>query len=206
MTGPIRRFDPSEVRPDSGPGPTDAELAEAMVAARELETLIARDAVGPTVGFEDRVMAAIATEPAPRLFGRPATSVRGGRPVAFLLSIRDAWRVATEGGRPMALRAQAMAFVLLVILATGSLSILAVGASGLLDSSADPVTDRAHPVAVGRALPVDRAVAVAYSVALDRALALGDAVTEPFGVGRADRDCRTHRDRRRLERTRRRGR
>ena len=138
MTGPVRRFDPSEVRPASGPGPSDAELAEAMVAARELETLIARDAVGPTVGFEDRVMAAIATEPAPRLFGRPAASVRGGWPVAFVLSIRDAWRVATSGGRPVALRAQAMAFVLLVVLATGSISLFAVGASGLLDSSDGP--------------------------------------------------------------------
>ena len=52
---------------------------------------------------------------------------------AFLLSVRDAWRIAMGGGRPPVVRARAMAFVLLVILATGSLSAFAaVGASSLL--------------------------------------------------------------------------
>jgi hypothetical protein len=138
MSGLGRRFDPSEVQPDVGPGPSDAELAEAMVAARELETLSARDVAGPTVGFEDRVMAAIAAEPAPRLLVRPRM-VRGGFVGAFLLSVRDAWRIATGGGRPLAVRAQAMAFVLLVLLATGSLSVFAaVGASSLLTSPPSP--------------------------------------------------------------------
>ncbi len=135
MSGMGRRFDPSEVRPDTGPGPSDAELAEAMVAARELEALGARDAAGPTAGFEDRVMAAIAAEPAPRVLARPGRNVRYGLLGAFLISVRDAWRLATGGGRPLAVRAQAMAFVLLVVLATGSLSVFAaVGASSLLSS------------------------------------------------------------------------
>ena len=133
MSGMGRRFDPAEIRPDAGPGPSDAELAEAMLAARELEALGARDAVGPTVGFEDRVMAAIATEPAPRVLVRPGRNVRYGLLGGFAISVRDAWRVATGGGRPAVIRAQAMAFVLLVVLATGSLSVFAaVGASSLL--------------------------------------------------------------------------
>lgn len=135
MSGMGRRFDPSEVRPDTGPGPSDAELAEAMVAARELEALGARDAAGPTVGFEDRVMAAIAAESPPRVLARPGRNVRYGLLGGFLISVRDAWRVATGGGRPLVIRAQAMAFVLLVVLATGSLSVFAaVGASSLLSS------------------------------------------------------------------------
>ncbi len=133
MSGMGRRFDPAEIRPDAGPGPSDAELAEAMLAARELEALGARDAVGPTVGFEDRVMAAIATEPAPRVLVRPGRNVRYGLLGGFAISVRDAWRVATGGGRPVVVRAQAMAFVLLVVLATGSLSVFAaVGAASLL--------------------------------------------------------------------------
>ena len=133
MSGLGRRFDPAEIRPDAGPGPTDAELAEAMLAARELEALGARDAAGPTAGFEDRVMAAIATEPAPRVLVRPGGNVRCGLLGGFVISVRDAWRVATGGGRPAVIRAQALAFVLLVALATGSLSVFAaVGASSLL--------------------------------------------------------------------------
>ena len=147
MSGLGRRFDPSEVRSDAGPGPSDAELAEALVAARELETLSARDVASPTTGFEDRVMAAIAAEPAPRLLVRPAGTVRGGVVGAFVLSVRDAWRIAMGGGRPPVVRARAMAFVLLVILATGSLSAFAaVGASSLLTTrpSLDPDRPDAH--------------------------------------------------------------
>ena len=195
MTGPVRRFDPSEVRPDSGPGPSDAELAEAMVAARELETLIARDAVGPTVGFEDRVMAAIATEPAPRLFGRPAASVRGGWPVAFVLSIRDAWRVATSGGRPVALRAQAMAFVLLVVLATGSVSILRGRCVRLARTRRTP-RHRPCPPRRRPSCRHLRSCRPRHRPAVGRALAVGHPVTDPFGLGRADRIGRTDRDRR----------
>ncbi len=141
MSGPGRRFDPAEIDSDAGSGPSEAEFAQAMVAARELELLMARDTAGPTVGFEDRVMATIATEPAPRLLVRPGRTVRGGLPVAFLVSVRDAWRVATVGGRPLAIRAQAMAFVLLVILAAGSLSaVLVVGAASVLAPEPSPTS------------------------------------------------------------------
>ena len=67
-------------------------------------------------------MAAIAAEPAPRLVVKPATAVRGGRLGAFLVAVRESWAVAFSGGRPMAVRAQALAFVLLVVLAAGALA------------------------------------------------------------------------------------
>jgi hypothetical protein len=142
MSGPGRRFDPSELRTSGRPGdtqPSDAELAEALGVARELEALSAADGIRPTEGFEDRVMAAIATEPAPRLVVLPPTAVRGGRAGAFLVAIRDAWGVATSGGRPMAVRAQALAFVLLVVLAAGALTTAtAVTVGGFLQGRDDP--------------------------------------------------------------------
>ena len=101
MTGPMRRFDPAELREPGEPVPSQAEQADLLTAARELETAAtATDAIRPTEGFEDRVMAAIALEPAPRVVIRPGSAVRGGRPAAFWLAIRDAWGIATTGGRP----------------------------------------------------------------------------------------------------------
>lgn len=135
MTGPGRRFDPAELRGD-GTDVTDGELADALAMARELEALSARDQIAPTAGFEDRVMEAIAAEAPPRLVVWPAGRAR---PLAFIAAVGEAWRVATGGGRPFAVRAQAMAFVLLVVLATGSLaSVAAIGAANLLSSPPGP--------------------------------------------------------------------
>jgi uncharacterized membrane protein YgcG len=148
MSGLGRRFDPSETHLDGGDSPSTADLAQAMVAARELEAFAARDSVGPTVGFEDRVMEAIAAEPVPRLLVRPGGAVRGGLPLAFLASFRDAWRLATGSGRPVAVRAQAFAFVLLVVLATGSLTtVFAVGAASFLSSGPSPSPSVSTPSA-----------------------------------------------------------
>lgn len=140
MSGLGGRFDPSELRtPGSGPaepGATDAELADALSIARELESLAAGDAVRPSVGFDDRVMAAIALEPAPRLVVRRASAGRGGPFGAFLVALGEAWRVASTGGRPTAVRAQALAFVLLVLLAGGALTMAtAVGVGALLEGN-----------------------------------------------------------------------
>lgn len=137
MSGPGQRFDPSELRIPGEPEMPSAERADALVAARELERVTA-EGICPTDGFEDRVMAAIASEPAPRLVMRPGSAVRGGVAGAFLIAVRDAWGVATGAGRPVAVRAQAMAFVLLVVVAAGTLtSAAAVGVGGLLNGDRD---------------------------------------------------------------------
>ncbi len=136
MSGPIRRFDPTELTVPGDPAPPLSEQADALLAARELETLAASEPIRPTEGFEDRVMAAIAGEPAPRLAVRPASAVRGGRVGAFLLAVREAWGVASTGGRPIAVRAQALAFVLLVVVAAGAMTtVAATGVGGLLDGN-----------------------------------------------------------------------
>jgi hypothetical protein len=139
MNGP-RRFNPSELVGGTDEPPSEAELADAYAAARVLEAHAMADRIGPTEGFEDRVMAAIATEPAPRVVLRPGPGVRGGRPAAFLSALRDSWAIATGRGRPMVVRAQALGFLLVVVVAAGSLgTVAAVGVGGLLQPQSTPV-------------------------------------------------------------------
>lgn len=139
MSGPGRRFDPSELLGGTGPEPTSAELADALAAARVLEAHASGDRVEPGSGFEDGVMAAIATEPAPRLVVRATSAGRGGRAAAFLATVRDAWVIATSGGRPLAVRAQALGFVLVVVMTAGSLTgAAAVGVGSLLAPRPSP--------------------------------------------------------------------
>ena len=112
-----RRFHPAEVDVELGP-----ESAELLATARDLEAYAATGLAAPTVGFEDRVMAAIADEPMPRRAG-------GG----FITTIRDAWAIALGPGRPVALRAQAFAMLLALAVAVGSVgSVAVVGAARLL--------------------------------------------------------------------------
>lgn len=139
MSGPSRRFDPSELRTPGEAEPPVAELADALATARELEALAASDGIRPIEGFEDRVMAAIAAEPVLRVVVRSGSAVRGGRPVALLLAVRDAWRVATTGGRPMGVRAQALAFVLIVVVGAGVLTTAtAITVGGFLQRNDSP--------------------------------------------------------------------
>ena len=99
MSDPRRRFDPSELE-----GTDDAERADLLATARDLEWFARTESAGPTAGFEDRVMTAIAAEPPPR-----ALAGRG-----LLVAVLDAWRLAWTGGRPLAVRAQAFALLLVV--------------------------------------------------------------------------------------------
>ena len=53
MTGPGRRFDPGELRPTGNAGdaqPSDAELADALVMARELEARAGGEPLGAPRG------------------------------------------------------------------------------------------------------------------------------------------------------------
>jgi hypothetical protein len=138
VSGEYPRFDPSEIR---GHAEDDsvAELADALAVARGLEALATSDGIRPTDGFEDRVMGAIATQPIPRVAVRSRSAVRSGLVPAFLFTVRDAWVVATTTGRPMAMRVQALAFVLLAVIAFGSLTAAgAVTVGGLLGQHPSP--------------------------------------------------------------------
>jgi hypothetical protein len=122
----------------------EARVADEM--ARDLEAVAAGSQAMPPAGFTDRVMASIAHEPLPqpaRAFGAALSARRLG---AALASIGDAWRVVVGGRAPMAVRAQALALVLIV--AAGSLAVAGgatVGAIDLLNANQPPHASPATP-------------------------------------------------------------
>src|SRR5690242_11476529 len=114
MTDFRRRFDPSELADVA-----DADATGVLETARDLERYASTSASGPTAGFEDRVMAAIAQEPAPRLLS-----------LGPIATLRQAWQLAWSGGRPLAVRAQALALLLVAAVAIGG-----VGSAGVVAAS-----------------------------------------------------------------------
>lgn len=129
------------------------ELAEALATARDLEIQLGARDVHPSVGFVDRVMLAIVDEPVSAPAAVAWRAVLHGRMRLAVASVADAWRVATTGGRPMLVRAQAAALVLVVTVAITSLGSLAtVGALRVVESE----INRAAPPPVNPAttLPV----------------------------------------------------
>jgi hypothetical protein len=140
MTGFPRGFGPDDL-PPTGEAPAP-ELATSLRVGRDLDAFAAAERVEPRADFADRVMGAIAVEPAPRPVAVALDALRRGRPLALLAALGDAWRVAFSGGRPAAARAQALAFVLVAAIGIGSLGgLVGVGARALLnqpDSSPTP--------------------------------------------------------------------
>ncbi|MBI3752147.1 MAG: hypothetical protein HY263_10900 [Chloroflexi bacterium] len=134
MTGPRRRFDPGEV---SGPGTDagDADIAEAMAAARALESSIPASDAAMSPDLAERIMVAVRREPPPRALGILATLRRRPSPAGLAESLGLAWtRVLTAGS--VAVRASALAYVALILVIGVSLSgvaaYTAAGALGLL--------------------------------------------------------------------------
>lgn len=142
MTEFRRQFGPDDL-PEAGSadaaGEPAADVARALAMGRERDAFAARDAASPSADFADRVMAAIAAEPTPRPVAAAGRALGQGRFVALAASFRDLWRVAFSGGRPLAVRAQALALVAVVVIALGSLGGAAVvGALGLLSEAPGP--------------------------------------------------------------------
>jgi hypothetical protein len=135
MSGPMRPFDPAELE---GVGDA-ASQADALAAARALEGVARADTVSPSSGFEDRVMAAIAREPAPR-----RAAAAGGGLAGLFGAIGLAWQDLWGGGRPAAVRFQALALLVVVAMVAGSIGAIAtVGVSNVLFPN--PTTPPAIP-------------------------------------------------------------
>jgi hypothetical protein len=125
-----RRFTLAELDDVSEMEP--GEATEDLRVARELEGLAARSSVAPATAFADRVMAAVAAEPSPAPARAAGLAVRRLSLGALIVAIRDSWRVAVRPGFPAAARSQALA-VLLVVLVAGTASAGATaGALGML--------------------------------------------------------------------------
>jgi hypothetical protein len=119
MSGPRRPFDPSEI---------DATTPALSSVARTLEELARSETVAPSAGFEDRVMAAIALEPEPR-----RAAAAGGGLAGLFGAVGLAWRDAWDGTRPGAVRAQALARLVVVRMIASSVGAIAtVGVSNVL--------------------------------------------------------------------------
>jgi hypothetical protein len=141
-----RRFDASELGDGDVQG--DAAAAELLAIARDLEAYARTDSVALSADFEDRVMTAIAGEP-------PPVRVRGLLGIVTL--VRDSWRLAWSSDRPVAVRAQALAFVLLAAVALGSLGSLAtVGVGALLSPDGPTPTVEPAPLPTPSPSPVPR--------------------------------------------------
>lgn len=111
-----------------------------LATARALEVLAGRESTlaGNASGFTDGVMARIASEPTPAPARLAVGALRRHSVRAFLISVRDAWRVTMRPGVPPAVRAQALALVLVVAGLAGASSLAAASAMGLLDQGPRP--------------------------------------------------------------------
>ena len=97
--------------------PFDAADEDRIVAdmTRELELMTSGTPVSPGEDFADRIMAAVHDEPLPQPVRAFGLALVAGRLRAAGSAIGDSWRVATSGFAPAAVRAQALALVLVVV-------------------------------------------------------------------------------------------
>ncbi len=147
-------FSPAEL--DGVDGIAPDELAADRRIARELEGAADRGTVRLSADFAERVMAAIAAEPAPAPARAAGAAIRRGSLGAFLVSFRDAWRVSFGTGFPMAARAQALALILLASGVLASSGVLTAGALGVFtDRGTGPAPIQATdaPVVTGQPTP-----------------------------------------------------
>src|SRR4051812_2287684 len=120
MTDFRGRFGSDEL-PSAEGAESPIELDRSLAMGRDLDAMASREQPVPSAAFVHRVVAAIDAEPLPRPAVLAGQALRRGSLPALLASIRDARRVAFSGGRPLALRAQALALVAIAALAVGSL-------------------------------------------------------------------------------------
>lgn len=158
---------PGSYRPGEAEGADadlrDSELAAAYAAARLLERSIPADPPARPGDFVDRVMAAVALEPVPRAAGFLVGFRAHPGPATFLASVGAAWAMAAgAAGRPVQVRAAALAYVLAVLVAVASLTgVAAIGTVGALgvfdgDRSSEPSGLVISPSPSSSASPPDR--------------------------------------------------
>jgi hypothetical protein len=138
------RFTPEEL---AGVEADASEMAGATALARELEMLAAESSANPSAGFAARVSAAIAAEPMPAPAVAARDAIEHRNPGGFFAALRDARRVAFGAGRPLVMRGQAFALLLIVLL--GALSATGVAAAGAIQifAPAPAHTQHATPTA-----------------------------------------------------------
>ena len=130
MTEHRRRFDPAELR-DPVEAVDEAEVAQAYAVARLVETTLSGAEPAVARDLADRIMAAIAQEPAPRTAGILAALRRRPGLRGLGDSIGIAWRRVLGARSPFRARAMGFAYLAAVLVLGVSLSgVAAYGASG----------------------------------------------------------------------------
>jgi hypothetical protein len=118
----------------------EADLEVSLAVDRMLARYAQGTASTPDAGLSDRVMAAIAAEPAPAPIVAVAAAARAHRWNAVLAGLRDLWPVAWSGGRPWVIRTSAAAIVLAGLIGASSVGgLAAVGAWNALSQQRVPV-------------------------------------------------------------------
>lgn len=132
---------------DTGsPEASAAETAGAMAVAAQLSRLAQSDCCGPSQGFEDRVWAALASEPVPAPATAANRAVRDRKLRGFLSALLDAPRVAFGASRPFGARRSAFALVLAAALILSALGgVAAAGAAALFGPSRPSPTSTTPP-------------------------------------------------------------
>lgn len=144
----LRRFDPDEL---GNAGRDDRD--DALAAGHWLDEAANLPPIAPSAGFGDRVMAALAAEPTPAPAGFLAPLRRRGFIRGFGASVRQAWS-SVGAGRPLLVRAPALAYVLAVAIAGTSLAgVATVGVAGALGVFQPRPSQSAPPETPGPTLP-----------------------------------------------------
>lgn len=118
-------------------GPRSDEVEQTRVTAAELEQYVRATEVEPDPEVRSRILAALADEPVPAPLAAMATAAHEHRGRAVLAGLRDVWRVAWSGGRPVGIRLSAALAVVLLVAGVGSASgLAAAGAWSVLHPSA----------------------------------------------------------------------
>jgi hypothetical protein len=133
--------------------PSDEERIAADMA-RELEAMTTTTTIQPSDGFADRVMQAIAREPLPQPVRAFGLALTGGHLRAAASALGDAWRTISSRPAPVVIRAQALALVLVVLVASLAVAGGAtVGAFGLLGTANPPPGPSGTPPSLPSATP-----------------------------------------------------
>ncbi|HEY7522477.1 MAG TPA: hypothetical protein VH720_02310 [Candidatus Limnocylindrales bacterium] len=143
MSGPRQPIRPDELDPSGG------RVVDALEAGRTVEAWAARESVMPSSDFADRVMAAITAEPEPMAPRAAIDALATGRLRAFVAAVRGSWAIAFGPARPFAVRAPALALILVLALAGTTIGgVAAAGAFNLLSLPAatpEPIAPSPSP-------------------------------------------------------------
>ena len=108
-----------------GEGLSSEDVERLSSAAEELHGYVRATDLEPRDELRARIMAVLADEPTPAPLTAMASAARDRRAAGLISALRDLWRVALSGGRPILVRLPAALAVLVLAGSVGGVSVLA---------------------------------------------------------------------------------